>query len=112
MKSLAKILLVSFGLLAVAACQMTTQEPTDTTSTLQNIEVEIVSVRGETDGNTLQVRDTNGITYQAVISPANLGPNTGFDFDHLQPGNRMIISGEAWSLGGVPQITIRNAEAI
>ncbi|WP_461403821.1 hypothetical protein [Falsiruegeria mediterranea] len=112
MKSLVKLLLVSLGLLFAAACQATSPNPIDGIVDLQEIEVEILAVKPEKDGNTLVVRDDSGNTYNAVISIPNLGPESDFDFDHLKVGNRMIVTGETWSLAGDPQLTIRDAKAV
>lgn len=64
------------------------------------------------DGNTVVVQDESGQLYTAVISIPNLGPNSNFDFDHLQVGNRLIVSGETWSLGDETRLTVRDAKAI
>ena len=79
--------------------------------TVTALPVEIIHVKPESDGYTLKIRDDNGAVYQAVISLPNLGPNSGFDFDHLKVGNRMIISGTAFNLGNLRSITIREARA-
>ena len=51
------------------------------------LRVEILKVKPESDGYTLDVRDDAGTVYRAVISPANLGPDSGFDFDHIKVGH-------------------------
>lgn len=112
MTSFAKPMLFSLGLLALVACQQADNEPIDGIVGLHEAEVEILSVNPEMDGNTVVIRDETGKTYTAVLSIPNLGPDSSFDFDHLKPGNRMIVSGETWSLSGEPRLTVRNAEAI
>lgn len=75
------------------------------------LRVEILKVKPESDGYTLDIRDDAGNVYRAVISPANIGPDSGFDFDHIKVGHRMIISGSAFMLGTERRITIRAAQA-
>lgn len=112
MKNLIKPLFVSLVLATVAACQTTTSAPIDGIVGLHEVEVEIISVTPEMDGNTIVVRDESGKRYTAVISIPNLGPNSTFDFDHLQAGNRMIVSGDIWSLGNETRLTVRDAKAV
>jgi hypothetical protein len=112
MKSLAKFLLVSFGLLAVAACQTTTQNPTDKVVGLHEAVVEIIAVKSEIDGNSVVVRDEGGTTYEAIFSIPNLGPDSDFDFDELRVGNHVVVTGETWTLAGKNQLTVREAKAI
>ena len=47
----------------------------------------------------------------SVISPANLGPDSGFDFEHIKVGHRMTVSGRAFMLGKARHLTIRAAQA-
>lgn len=112
MKSLVKLLMISLGLLTIAACQTSTSEPIDQIVGLHEVEVEITSVQSEMDGNSVAVRDEHGVIYTAVISIPNLGPNSDFDFDHLRVGNRMIVSGEVWASEGGKRLTIREATAV
>lgn len=112
MKNLIKPLFVSLAVAFLAACQTTTSAPIDGIVGLHEVEVEIISVTPEMDGNTVIVRDESGKLYTAVFSISNLGPNSTFDFDHLQAGNRMIVTGEIWSLGEETRLTVRDAKAI
>lgn len=112
MKIIISLLVLSLSLLTLSACQTTTSAPIDGIVGLHEAEVEIISVTAETDGNTVVLRDESGKRYTAVISIPNLGPNSTFDFDHLQVGHRMIVSGELWSLGEEVRLTIRDARAI
>lgn len=112
MRNLLKPLFVTGALMTAAACQTTTSAPVDGIVGLKEAEIEIISVTPETDGNTVVVRDESGKLYTAVISIPNLGQNSNFNFDHLQAGNRMIVSGEVWSLGEETRLTVRDAKAI
>lgn len=112
MRPLMKMLCVALALTTVTACQTSTSTPIDGIVGLHEAEVEIISVKPEMDGNTVVVRDESGKLYTAVISIPNLGPNSNFDFDHLQVGNRMIVSGDLWSMGGEARLTVRDAKAI
>lgn len=107
-----KLVAVSFAFVTVAACQTTPSAPRGTIVELKEAQVEIISVLPETDGHRVVVRDQNAQLYTAVISPPNLGPNSNFDFDHVQVGHRMIVSGEIWSLGNETRLTIADAQAI
>lgn len=112
MQKLMKAIVTFFVLLSVTACQPGTRASANDEVELNEVEVEIVSVKPEKDGSTVTVRDNAGNMYQAVISIPNLGPDSNFDFDHLEPGNRMIVSGESWFLGAERQLTVREANAI
>lgn len=74
--------------------------------------VTVLQAKPEKDGYSLTVEDMAGKTYQAVISIPNLGPNSKFDFDHIQVGNQLRLKGEVWDLAGVPQITASRAEFV
>lgn len=112
MNSFVKIIAAFAILFTASACLSTSETISNEPTELDQLEVEIVSVKPEKDGNTVVVRDDNDKTYQAVISIPNLGPDSDFDFDHLQPGNRMTVSGEVWYLDDEPRLTVREAEAI
>lgn len=74
--------------------------------------VTILKAQPEKDGYTLTVKDMTGKTYQSVVSIANLGPDSSFDFDHIQVGNQLKLKGKFWDMAGVPQITATYAEYI
>lgn len=112
MSKIIKPLFVSLALATLAACQTSTSAPTDGIVGLYEVAVEIVSVTPEMDGNTVVVRDESGKLYTAVLSIPNLGANSTFDFNHLQVGNRMIVTGEIWSLGEETRLTVRDAKAV
>ncbi len=74
--------------------------------------VTILKTKAEKDGYSLTVQDMAGKTYESVVSIANLGPDSTFDFDHIKVGNQLRLKGEFWDMGGVPQITASYAEYV
>ncbi len=112
MKFIAALFIAFSSTLALVGCQTTPPQSGDSSAGSFRGEVEIVSVRPEKDGDTVLVRDVDGKTYLAVVSIPNLGPTSEFDIAHLQPGNKMIVAGELWDLGGQAQLTVREAEAL
>ncbi len=101
------LVVVALGL----GASMATDSAASGDRTVKALRVEILKVKPESDGYTLDIRDDAGTVYRAVISPANLGPDSGFDFDHIKVGHRMTVSGSQFMLGKARHLTIRAAQA-
>lgn len=71
---------------------------------------EVVNIKVEKDGFsvTLQALHSQD-TVIAVISPANLGPNSDFDFADVALGNLLKVTGEQFSLGQQSHMAARSA---
>lgn len=79
---------------------------------IEKMEVEILSVKNEKDGNVLELKNNDGEVFVSVISIPNLGPDSDFDFTELKIGNRLLVSGELWEMDGVKRLTVRDVETI
>ncbi len=83
--------------------------PANNTSADQSVFVgEVIGVKSETDGYsvTLKAPSSNGLLL-VVISPANLGINSSFDFANIALGNLLKVSGEAFRLEQSNHMTAR-----
>lgn len=87
-------------------------QQTTVEETVQDKFVTIIAVKGEKDGDTVIVKDRNGKVYTAIISPANLGPNSNYDFKDTKVGNTLVISGESSNYGSGNKIHINKAARI
>lgn len=69
---------------------------------------EVIAINNEMDGSVVQLKNTttNAELY-AVLSPANLGPNSTFDFATLKTGLTLKVTGEPFQLGEKTQMAAR-----
>lgn len=90
----------------------TTTEPITLSEGLQTISGTVTSNQGEKDGSSLVFMGDDGIEYESIISIPNLGPDSTFDFNNIQNGNRLEITGEVWEMAGVPQLTAQSVKLL
>ncbi|UZR97662.1 hypothetical protein [Chondrinema litorale] len=101
------ILIISLGILAIAACQPNTNRPVEeVVNEDEFITGKVKEVKNGKDGYTAKLLTNSDEVYYATISIPNLHENA-YQYKILEVGDKVSVKGEIWENGGQKYITVR-----